>query len=137
MIFWGLADHRVEEVIDFYATRGEAEETLKQVLEDEPGWVGVLEVVAVESRVGVRELAASFPRLCGDALRTWWHSDGKRGILSSRCAIFPPAQSLSFSRTWRARQDCWTSLEPLSMRRRLPSTGVYCGVPSAPAAASK
>jgi hypothetical protein len=38
----------VEEVIDFYDTRGEAEETLKQVLEDEPGWVEVLEVVVVE-----------------------------------------------------------------------------------------
>jgi hypothetical protein len=48
MIFWGLADHRVEEVIDFYATRGEAEETLRRVLEDEPGWVGMLEVVEVE-----------------------------------------------------------------------------------------
>jgi hypothetical protein len=48
MIFWGLADHRVEEVIDFYATREQAEETLKRVLEDEPGWAGMLEVVAVE-----------------------------------------------------------------------------------------
>jgi hypothetical protein len=35
-------------VIDFYATRGEAEETLKQVLGDEPDWVDVLEVVEVE-----------------------------------------------------------------------------------------
>jgi len=48
MIFWGLADHRVEEVIDFYPSREEAEETLKQVLQDEPGWAGVLEVVSVE-----------------------------------------------------------------------------------------
>jgi hypothetical protein len=48
MIFWGLADHRVEEVIDFYATREEAEETLRQVLGDEPGWAGLLEVVEVE-----------------------------------------------------------------------------------------
>jgi hypothetical protein len=44
----GHADHRVEEVIDFYPSREEAEETLKQVLQDEPGWAGVLEVVSVE-----------------------------------------------------------------------------------------
>jgi len=48
VIFWGLADHRVEEVIDFYATREQAEKTLNEVLEDEPGWAGVLEVVEVE-----------------------------------------------------------------------------------------
>jgi hypothetical protein len=48
MTFWGLADHRVGEVIDFYATRKQAEETLKQVLEDEPGWADVLEVVEIE-----------------------------------------------------------------------------------------
>jgi len=48
MIFGGVGDHRVEDVIDFYASRGQAEETLKQVLEDEPGWASVLEVVEVE-----------------------------------------------------------------------------------------
>jgi hypothetical protein len=50
MIFYELADHSVHEVIDFYATRGEAEATFEQVLEDEPGWAGMLEVVAVEFR---------------------------------------------------------------------------------------
>ena len=48
VIFYGLADHSVHEVIDFYARREEAEETLERVLEDEPGWAGMLEVVAVE-----------------------------------------------------------------------------------------
>jgi hypothetical protein len=48
MIFWGLADHRVEEVIGFYPTREQAEETLSQVLEDEPAGAGLLEVVEVE-----------------------------------------------------------------------------------------
>jgi hypothetical protein len=38
----------VEEVIDFLPTREQAEETLKQVLEDEPGWADMLEVVEVE-----------------------------------------------------------------------------------------
>jgi hypothetical protein len=45
--FWGLADHRVEEVIDFYATREQAEETLGQVLGDEPSWREILSVVPV------------------------------------------------------------------------------------------
>jgi len=35
-------------VIDFYASREDAELILEQVLEDEPGWAGTLEVVAVE-----------------------------------------------------------------------------------------
>ncbi len=39
-------------MIDLYATRTEAEETLRPVLEDEPGWVGMLEVVEVELGVG-------------------------------------------------------------------------------------
>jgi len=38
----------VQEVIDFYASREDAELILEQVLEDEPGWAGTLEVVAVE-----------------------------------------------------------------------------------------
>jgi len=48
VIFYGLADHSVKEVIDVYASRDEAEETLEQVPEDEPGWAGILEVVAVD-----------------------------------------------------------------------------------------
>ncbi len=41
-------NHSVREVIDFFPSREEAEESLKQVLQDEPGWAGVLEVVEVE-----------------------------------------------------------------------------------------
>jgi hypothetical protein len=36
-------------VVDFYATREKAEETLQQVVEDEPGWASVLEVVQSSS----------------------------------------------------------------------------------------
>jgi hypothetical protein len=48
VIFYGLVDHSVSEVIELYASSEEAEGTLRQILEDEPGWVGTLEVVEVE-----------------------------------------------------------------------------------------
>jgi len=56
VIFYGLADHSVEEVIDFYASREEAEEMLKQILEDGPRWAGMLEVMAVEFWFRLRDL---------------------------------------------------------------------------------
>ena len=48
MIFYGLADARLEEAVDLYATRAQAEETLAQVLADEPEWVGLLSIVAID-----------------------------------------------------------------------------------------
>jgi hypothetical protein len=47
VIFYELADHSVREAIDFYGTGEEAFEALEQVLEYEPAWAGVLEVVEV------------------------------------------------------------------------------------------
>jgi hypothetical protein len=58
MIFWGLADHRVEEVIDSYATREQAEETLRQVLEDEPRLGRPARGRGGRARIGVRKLIA-------------------------------------------------------------------------------
>jgi hypothetical protein len=43
-----VVDHSVHEVIDFYATREEALETLEEVLDGEPRWAGMVEVVQVE-----------------------------------------------------------------------------------------
>jgi len=48
MSFWGLADHSLHEVIEFYASAEEAEQTLKLVLADEPDWAGMLEVVEID-----------------------------------------------------------------------------------------
>ena len=48
VIFFGLADYSVQEVIEFYPSREEAEETLRQVLEDEPAFENILEVVTVD-----------------------------------------------------------------------------------------
>ena len=42
---WGLADRFVDEVIEVYLTREQAEQALRTVLADEPDWEGMLEVV--------------------------------------------------------------------------------------------
>jgi hypothetical protein len=55
--FYGLADYRLNDfgqVIEFYATRAEADAALRDVLTDEPEWKGELDVVAVEFDVYAR-----------------------------------------------------------------------------------
>jgi hypothetical protein len=47
MRFYGLADHTVGEAIELFPTREEAEAFLADVLTDEPGWEGQLQVVQV------------------------------------------------------------------------------------------
>ena len=46
-MLWGLADRFVDEVIEYYASREQAERALEAVLGDEPEWEGMLEVVRV------------------------------------------------------------------------------------------
>jgi hypothetical protein len=51
LVLYGLADERANgsaEVVEFYASREEADAALEGVLEDEPGWAGEVSVVAVE-----------------------------------------------------------------------------------------
>ena len=48
MRVYGIADSLVDEIVDFFSTREEAERTLEQILADEPSWQGSLEVVSVE-----------------------------------------------------------------------------------------
>jgi hypothetical protein len=43
--FYGLADYSLQEVVEFYATREEAEKTLRDVLQDEPQWREILGLV--------------------------------------------------------------------------------------------
>ena len=47
-MLWGLADHFVDEVIETYRSREQAERALDNVLNDEPEWEGMIEVVAVQ-----------------------------------------------------------------------------------------
>lgn len=46
-MLWGLADHFVDEVIELYRSREQAERALRGVLADEPDWAGMMEVVPV------------------------------------------------------------------------------------------
>lgn len=44
---WGLADRFVDELIEVYDSRDEADRALRNVLADEPEWTGMMEVVPV------------------------------------------------------------------------------------------
>ena len=46
-MLWGLADRFVDEVIELYRSREQAERALRNVLTDEPEWEGMIEVVPV------------------------------------------------------------------------------------------
>ena len=48
MRFYGLLDHDLDEVIEFYPSREEAERDLAEILAVEPGWVEKPEVVLVD-----------------------------------------------------------------------------------------
>jgi hypothetical protein len=42
MIFGGLLDHDLDEMIEFYPSREAAEAELAEVLADEPGWATMI-----------------------------------------------------------------------------------------------
>jgi hypothetical protein len=53
MIFYGLTDSRLAgselgEVIEFFPSREQAEDALRQIVDDEPYFEGVLDVVEVD-----------------------------------------------------------------------------------------
>lgn len=45
VLWWGIHDRSVRQVVEFFVSRGEAEETLEVILGDEPEWASILEVV--------------------------------------------------------------------------------------------
>jgi hypothetical protein len=49
-MLWGLADRFVDEVIELYGSREQAERALAAVLSDEPEWEGMIEVVPMPVR---------------------------------------------------------------------------------------
>jgi len=51
-MLWGLADRFVDEVIELYRSREQAERALRAVLADEPDWAGMIEVVPVSAPRG-------------------------------------------------------------------------------------
>ncbi len=46
--FFGIADYELNEIIDFWPSRDDAEQALADVLRDEPEWVGMVGVESVE-----------------------------------------------------------------------------------------
>ena len=44
----GIHDRSIEPIVEFFASQDEAEETLEEILTDEPEWVSILEVVPLE-----------------------------------------------------------------------------------------
>ena len=54
-MLWGLADYFVDEVIETYRSRELAERALAEILNDEPEWEGMMEVVRVARPRPVRE----------------------------------------------------------------------------------
>lgn len=48
MIFYGLATFECQSVEEFFLTREEAEECLREVLADEPEWAGTVGIVSVD-----------------------------------------------------------------------------------------
>jgi hypothetical protein len=48
MRFYGLLDHEIEEIIEFYPSYWAAEAERLEILEDEPLWWDKLEVVLVD-----------------------------------------------------------------------------------------
>jgi hypothetical protein len=48
VLFWGLASRELDEAVELYATRAEAEQALIEVLGDEPAWKHLLFVTPVE-----------------------------------------------------------------------------------------
>jgi hypothetical protein len=48
VLFWGLASRELNEAIELYATRAEAEQALIDALADEPRWKGQLFVTPIE-----------------------------------------------------------------------------------------
>ena len=59
MVFYGLADLYLQEVIEFFGSADEAEDARKRALADEPSWDPALAVVRVDFEALTRERAGS------------------------------------------------------------------------------
>jgi hypothetical protein len=52
MVFWAVVSDEINQVIEFFPSRWQAERMLAKVLWDEPAWRGILRVEKVEFRTG-------------------------------------------------------------------------------------
>jgi hypothetical protein len=52
MIFSAVVSDEINQVIEFFPTRRQAERMVGEALQDEPGWSGILRVEKIEFRTG-------------------------------------------------------------------------------------
>jgi hypothetical protein len=52
MVLWAVVSDEINQVIEFFPTRWQAETMLAEALSDEPGWPGILHVEKIEFRTG-------------------------------------------------------------------------------------
>jgi hypothetical protein len=60
MVVWGVVSSEIEQVIEFFGSRHEAERTLAEVLLDEPEWVEAFRIERIE--VGTASNGPAFDR---------------------------------------------------------------------------
>jgi hypothetical protein len=51
-VLWAVVSDEIEQVIEFFPTRRQAEKMVAEALRDEPDWCGILRVEKVEFRTG-------------------------------------------------------------------------------------
>jgi hypothetical protein len=56
VVLYGLAELDLQEVVEFYPSRNEAEAALRAALNDEPHWAPILAVARIEYRNGRFEI---------------------------------------------------------------------------------
>jgi hypothetical protein len=52
MVFWALVSDEIDQVIEFFPTRSQAERMLAEALRDKPDWRAILRVEELEFRTG-------------------------------------------------------------------------------------
>jgi hypothetical protein len=48
VLFWGLVEVELQEAIELYVRRNDADDALADVLNDEPSWLGLVTVEPIE-----------------------------------------------------------------------------------------
>jgi hypothetical protein len=61
VVLYGLAELDLQEVVEFYPSRDEAEAALRAALTDEPDWAPILAVARIEYRNGQFEIELGTP----------------------------------------------------------------------------
>jgi hypothetical protein len=52
VFFWAVVSDEIDEVIEFFPMRWQAEKMVVEALQDEPSWNGILRVEKIEFRTG-------------------------------------------------------------------------------------